>query len=344
MKLAGKTHHDNAEGNRGAEMRADMTLSSMRWGGLRVSVRSLLRRLTGTALTLWFVCAMSCASAQEIVPTGPASKSFTLGAFEISVLRDGSLAIANDASTFAQNANTAEVAKVLSDAGAPTDKILLDIDVLLVRMPGHLVLLDAGFGSAGHGALRESLSSAGISPDDITDILITHSHPDHVGGLVDVQGRLAFPKAVVRMSAKEWAFMQKPAVIPAADTTSIAAVVKKQVKTFEPGRPLWPGITPVVFAGHTPGHVGYKISSQGLELVDTGDMVHSSIVSLANPAWILAWDFDKQEGVKTRRQGLQRLAESHQLMYAPHFPFPGVGRIERAGEGFRFRPELPANR
>jgi len=282
--------------------------------------------------------------AQGIVATGPGSKSFKLGAFEITVLRDGSLAIANDAATFAENANTAAVAQVLSDAGAPTDKIVLDIDVLLVRMPGHLVLFDAGYGPAGHGALRESLSSAGIAPDDITDILITHSHPDHVGGLVDAQGHPAFPKAVVRMSAKEWTYMQTPATISAADTTAIAAAVKQQVKTFEPGRPLWRGITPVVFAGHTPGHVGYKIVSQGHGLVDTGDVAHSSIVSLANPAWILAWDSDKQEGVKTRHRELQSLAESHQLMYAPHFPFPGVGRIERAGEGFRFRPELPVNR
>jgi glyoxylase-like metal-dependent hydrolase (beta-lactamase superfamily II) len=111
-------------------------------------------------------------------------------------------------------------------------------------------------------------------------------------------------------------------------------------KTFEPGRPVLPGITPLALPGHTPGHVGYEIVSQGRELVDIGDTAHSSIVSLAKPAWTIAWDPDKQAGVATRRQELQPLAASHQMMFAPHFPFPGVGRIEQAGEGFRFQPEL----
>jgi glyoxylase-like metal-dependent hydrolase (beta-lactamase superfamily II) len=262
-----------------------------------------------------------------------------LGAFEISVLRDGGLAIPNDSSIFGLNAKPSAVAAVLSKAGAPTDKIRLDIDALLIRTPDHLILVDTGYGPAGHGVVRESLSSAGVSADDITDILITHAHPDHVGGLVDAQGHPVFPKAAIRMSTKEWAFMKGE-----ADTRAIVAAVRAQVKAFEPGRPVLPGITPLALSGHTPGHVGYEIVSQGHELVDIGDLAHSSIVSLAKPEWTIVWDSDKQKGVETRRQELPRLAAAHQLIFAPHFPFPGVGRIEQAGEGFRFRPELPANK
>jgi glyoxylase-like metal-dependent hydrolase (beta-lactamase superfamily II) len=304
-----------------------------------IAMAPRLNPFTITALAIWFAWGTPSVFAQELVPTGPAAKSFMLGAFEISVLRDGGLAIANDASIFALNANPSDVATVLSRAGAPTDKIRLDIDALLIRMPSHLVLVDTGYGPAGHGALRESLSSAGVSPDDITDILITHAHPDHVGGLVDAQGRPVFPKAAIRLSAKEWAFMESE-----ADTKAIVAAVRGQVKTFEPGRPVLPGITPLWLPGHTPGHVGYEIVSQGHELVDIGDLAHSSIVSLAKPAWTIVWDSDKQKSVETRRQELQRLATAHQLIFAPHFPFPGVGRIEQAGEGFRFRPELPSNK
>jgi len=129
-----------------------------------------------------------------------------------------------------------------------------------------------------------------------------------------------------------------------ADTKAIAAAVKAQIKTFEPGRPILPGAMPVSLLGHTPGHVGYEIVSQGHEMIDIGDIVHSSIVSLARPAWTIQWDSDKNQAVTTRRGELQRLASSHQLIFASHFPFPGVGRIERAGEGFRFLLELPADK
>jgi glyoxylase-like metal-dependent hydrolase (beta-lactamase superfamily II) len=299
----------------------------------------LFRRVKTGFLALGFICATSCAFAQELVATGPAAKTFGLGALEISVLRDGGLAIPNDGSIFALNAKPSAVAMILSDAGARTDKIRLDIDALLIRMPAHLVLVDTGYGPAGHGVVRESLASAGISSDDITDILITHAHPDHVGGLVDTQGHPVFPKATVRMSTGEWAFMKSE-----ADTKEVAAAVSPQVKTFEPGQPVLPGITPLALPGHTPGHVGYEIVSQGHKLVDIGDIAHSSIVSLARPEWTIKWDSDKQEGVKTRRQKLQQLAASHELMFAPHFTFPGVGRIEQAGTGFRFRPELPPDK
>ncbi|HET7850608.1 MAG TPA: MBL fold metallo-hydrolase, partial [Pseudolabrys sp.] len=168
---------------------------------------------------------------------------------------------------------------------------------------------------------------------------ITHAHPDHVGGLVDSAMAPVFRKAIVRMSDKEWTFMKNE-----AGAKAIAAAVKTQVKTFEPGRPVLPGITPIPLPGHTPGHVGYVIVSQGHELIDIGDIVHSAIVSLARPAWTIKWDSDKDEAVVTRRHELQKLASSHRLMFAPHFPFPGVGRIEPAGKGFRFRPEIPASR
>jgi hypothetical protein len=78
--------------------------------------------------------------------------------------------------------------------------------------------------------------------------------------------------------------------------------------------------------------------------MNVGDMVHNSIISLAKPDWTLAWDSDKAEAVPTRRQELQRLAATHELMFAPHFPFPGVGRVEQTKNGFRFLPELPSNK
>lgn len=284
------------------------------------------------------VCLISAAPivlSDEVAQTAPAARSFTLGTLQAWSLRDSALIVANDGSLFA---NPTAVAQVLSAAGAPTDKISLDVDVLMIRMPGHLVLLDAGWGSAGHAVLRQSLASVGVSPDAITDVLITHAHTDHVGGLVDEQGRPAFPKASIRLSVNEWAFMQSQ-----QDTRALAATIKPQVHTFEPGRQLLPGITPIALYGHTPGHVGYEIVSHGQRLLDIGDLAHSSVISLARPDWTIDYDSDKLQGSRQRHTELQQLSTTHELIFAPHFPFPGVGRVERAGDGFRFRPEVPSS-
>jgi len=295
----------------------------------------VLRRSAITMLTISLTFGALCTFAQKPVPVPQEAKSFKLGALQISVLRDSALNIPNDGSIFGANTNPPAIAKGLHDAGAPTDEIRLDTDTLLIRMPGHVVLIDAGYGQAEHGVMRESLASIGVSPGEITDILITHAHPDHVGGLVDAQGRTAFPKVAIRMSAKEWASMQSQAYLHAQ-----ASAIKAQVQTFEPGRPVLPGITPLALPGHTPGQVGYEIASQGHRLVDIGDIAHSSIISLAKPEWTIKWDSDMEDGVKTRREELQRLATTHELVFVPHFPFPGAGRIERKGEGFSFVPEL----
>ncbi len=301
-------------------------------------LRFSLRGSAITALMIWLFCGTPYVFAQKVVPVPPVTKTFKLGAFEISVLRDSSITVANDGSIFGANTNPAAVTKVLQEAGAPTDEIRLDTDTLLIRTPGHLVLIDTGYGPAEHGVTRESLASIGVSPDEITDILITHAHPDHLGGFIEPQGRSVFSKAAVRMSTKEWAYMQSQAYLHAQASAS-----KAQVQTFEPGRPVLPGITPVALPGHTPGQVGYEIVSQGSKLMDIGDVAHSSIISLAKPEWTIKWDSDTEEGVRTRRQELQQLATTQQLIFVPHFPFPGVGQIERTRDGFRFVPKLPSN-
>ena len=132
-------------------------------------------------------------------------------------------------------------------------------------------------------------------------------------------------------------FLQaKPAM--AALVTAIAA----QVKTFEPGTELLPGITAVALPGHTPGHVGFEIVSRGERLLDIGDTAHSSLVSLAHPEWAIGFDTDKVLGAANRRATLASLAASHERIFAPHFPFPGVGRIVKLGEGYAWTPDLAA--
>ena len=267
------------------------------------------------------------------VTAAPAAWSFKLGGLQLTALRDGGFVTPNDGGDFGSKAGPAAVAALLAGSGAATDRISLDVSALIVRMPGHLVLLDTGLGPADHGALRQSLALAGVSPGEVTDVLITHAHGDHVGGLLGEDGRSAFPRATIRLSVREWAWMRAQ-----AETRALAAVISPRVRAFEPGKPILPGITPIALYGHTPGHVGYEIVSRGERLEDIGDTAHSTVVNLARPDWTGGMDLDPPAGAATRRRALEHLAATRELVFAPHFPFPGVGRIEAKGGGFTWKP------
>lgn len=266
--------------------------------------------------------------AQSKMAVAPAAKHFTLGAMDVWALHDNANAVPNDNSVFAVGLKPSDVAAVLRSAGAPADKIPLEVNDLLIREPHRLVLIDTGY----HGVILKSLALAGFAPADVTDVLLTHTHPDHIGGLV-AGGHSVFSRAAIRMSAKEWAYMQRR-----PDARAVVAAIAPQVRTFEPGTAVLPGITPVALYGHTPGHVGYRIVSDGHTLFDIGDMAHSSVVSLAKPAWRNGFDGDQRAAATLRQQEFSRLAATHGLIFAGHFPFPDIGTVEKSGNGFRFQP------
>jgi glyoxylase-like metal-dependent hydrolase (beta-lactamase superfamily II) len=199
----------------------------------------------------------------------PEARSFQVGKLKLTVLHDAQYVVPNDAKTFGVDATPAAMSEVLRAAGAPTDRITLSVNVLLVHDGRRVVLIDTGLGPKAHGTLMASLGEAKVSPKAVTDILITHTHGDHTGGLLDENGHLAFPKATIRMASAEWAWMQK------TGPQEVVKAISDHVRTFEPGAQVAPGVTAVALAGHTPGHVGYEIVSGDSHLLDVGDMVHS---------------------------------------------------------------------
>jgi glyoxylase-like metal-dependent hydrolase (beta-lactamase superfamily II) len=274
-------------------------------------------------------------AAQGPVGVAPEARPFQLGALKLVALRDAQFVVPNDAKIFGTEVGPDEVGNVLTAAGAPTDKITLSVDALLVEAPGRMILLDTGLGPSAHGILLESLAKAGVAPTAITDVLITHTHGDHVGGVMSAGGGLAFPNATIRMSAKEWAWMQSQ-----TGAATLVKLIASKVKTFEPGEMVAPGITAIAITGHTPGHVGYEVASGSSKLLDIGDTAHSSIISLAKPGWAMSFDSDAAAGKASRAETLARLSSTQELVFAPHFPFPGVGHVEKAGDGFTWAPTL----
>jgi glyoxylase-like metal-dependent hydrolase (beta-lactamase superfamily II) len=286
-------------------------------------------------LSLTVIAAARADDGFTLTPVAPAARTFQLGKLQITALHDAQLAVPNDGKSFGLGATVDQVAEVLRAAGAATGEVTLSVNVLMVKSGDRLILLDAGTGPEWHGALQDSLKLTGIAPDAVTDVLITHSHGDHVNGLLDAKGGLAFPNATIRMSDEEWEWLKTKG------SERLVTAISGHVNSFRAGGIVVPGIRSLPIEGHTPGHVGYEISSAGARLRDIGDMAHSAIISLAKPQWLNGFDRDEDEARAARTAMLAELAASHELIFAPHFPFPGVGYIVPDGAVFKWQPGVP---
>jgi glyoxylase-like metal-dependent hydrolase (beta-lactamase superfamily II) len=292
--------------------------------------------IASALLSLMFINAVHAADdGFTLIPVAPAVQTFHLGQMELTALHDAQIVVPNDGKSFGADAKAGEVADVLRAAAAPTGEITLSVNVLLVRTGGHIVLLDTGTGPEWHGALLGSLKLAGVSPGAITDILITHSHGDHVNGLLNDKGRLAFPNAMIFMAEDEWEWMKTKG------SERLVTEISDHVTSFRAGQVVVPGIRSIPIEGHTPGHVGYEITADGAHLRDIGDLAHSSIVSLAKPQWLNGFDRDGEDARAVRMVMLADLARRHELVFAPHFPFPGIGYIVADGTAYKWQPAAP---
>lgn len=287
----------------------------------------------------------ACQPAADTGDTGAAEAAasqdvhaFQIGELRAWALRDGGITLPVDSEALPWS-DRAAIARTLEAAGDPVDAVNLSIQPLLVRDGDRLVLIDAGAGGQmdTQNLLVSSLAAAGFQPGDITDILISHAHGDHIGGLVSADGNLVFPNAVIRMSAPEWADLT--ATAEQAGAGALVEAITPRVETFEPGSQITASITAMPLAGHTPGHSGYEIVSGEERLLYIGDAMHSAILSVRHPDWVNAWDTDSDAAVGSR-VGLLEMGADHSLMiYGVHFPYPGLGRFEREAGGFIWVPE-----
>lgn len=285
------------------------------------------------------------ATNSESAATAPASGGevhrFSVGALPAFALRDGVIQVPNDGKVVGLGQPPQAVADLLAAAGRPTDVVEFSIQSLLVQDGERVLLFDTGAAGASFakaGRLPASLRAAGFAPARVTDIFISHHHADHIGGLVS-NGALAFPNAAIHMSAPEWAAMRAD-----QDQATMAGVITPKVVPFEPGARLLPSVVAVEVRGHTPGHSAYAIESGSERLLFIGDSAHHSVISVERPEWPIEFDAGAAPDVAltSRRALLQRAATEQLRLFAGHFPFPGVGRVEAKAAGFVWVPERAA--
>ena len=277
-----------------------------------------------------------------------AVKTFKIGDLAAMALRDGTVDIPNDNKVFGVGHTPDEVAAVLSAAGAPTDALHLNVQPLLVKTTDRVLLFDTGAGSnfgPAAGKLLTSLAAAGVDPQSVTDIFISHVHGDHVGGLVNAGGALVFPAASIHISAPESTFLngmnaETAKNVGLAQYDALMSAIKPKIATFAPGAQIIPGVVKAVeIKGHTPGHSGYLITSGESSLLYVGDAVHHYVVSVQQPEWPNGFDGDPVEAAASRGALLAQSATSGQRLYAVHFPVPGIGKIQQRDDGFVWVPE-----
>ena len=278
---------------------------------------------------------------------------FHVGDHEIIVIYDGAIGV--KLKFLAVNAPEDEVRAVLGQHGLGDGFIRLPIGNVLVRIGDRKVLLDTGTGSSELvrkvlgdyvGGLVPTLKQIGVSPEDVTDVIFSHSHLDHVGA-TSVDGELVFPNAQHYLPALEWEFLKHgevpdhvaPLVDFAKRQLAPLDVDGGQLSLYGDGDELAPGIRAVSMPGHSAGHHGLEIASRGERLLLPFDVLGHFVVSLEHPEWLMAPDAEQPSiAIDTRRRFLARAADEQLAVLAHHFPFPGLGRVVRQGDVFRWVP------
>ncbi|WP_233544118.1 MBL fold metallo-hydrolase [Salinisphaera sp. Q1T1-3] len=241
-------------------------------------------------------------------------------------------------------------AKRLHDASRRPTPPRITLNAYLLETGQETILIDTGFGPLGGGAggrLFESLADAGHAPDDIDTVLITHMHPDHIGGLVDANDQPTMPRARVLVPAGELDYWGGAIPADADDAQTqqfeaahrVIAAVGSQIQHLE-GNAVLPGITRVPLPGHTPDHSGYRIASGNAQLLLWTDIVHLPSIQFPNPEATVAFDSDAAQAAETRRRIMSEVAESREPVAGHHLDFPGVGYVVADGAGFRWLPHV----
>ena len=315
---------------------------------------SVVAKLAGVAAAS---LSLAQAAAPQVKTQAPGFYRMMLGDFEVTTIFDGSRALQLD--QLLTNIEPAEAQALLAREylGFAVETC---INTFLINTGGKLVLVDTGAGSffgPTVGKLLTNLKAAGYQPEQIDDVLITHMHGDHIGGLITAGGQRLFPNAIVHADQHDvdyWLSATNLAnAAPDAKggfqraTTSLQPYIDaKKFQPFVAGVEVVPGIRTIAAYGHTPGHTVYAVESKGQKLLLWGDLLHVAAVQFPRPSVTIRFDTDSKAAKATREKALSDAAAQGYWVGIAHVPFPGLGRVRAEGTGYAWIPatysDLPA--
>ena len=213
-------------------------------------------------------------------------------------------------------------------SGAKTDA---SINVFLIHKNGRIYLIDSGMGGV-RGEFVRLMEKLDVKRDKVHAVLLTHVHPDHIGGLVTLDGKCVFPNAVIYLSRKEYDSVLSPGSPMYKSFAIVRKAYANRLKTFEEGKMVENIFRSIPAYGHTPGHTVFEYG----KYLFTGDILHSAELQFADPEVCASFDMDKSLAVASRKKILALAAKKGLLIAGAHIPFPGTGKVEQEGKGFYF--------
>jgi glyoxylase-like metal-dependent hydrolase (beta-lactamase superfamily II) len=322
---------------------------------MELTRRNLLAGAAGIASAPLWPSISANAAAPMADKQAPSFYRYKVGDAQVTVISDGVNTFPLTDS-FVPNAKKDDIAAALEKAYMPKDKISIQFGPLVINSGGKLIVLDTGNGpgafASSKGAVGQfaaNMAAAGVDPKAVDMVVISHFHGDHINGLLNADNALAFPNAEVLVPATEWKYFMDDGEMSRQTTERMKGVfanarrvfdagLKKKATPYEWGKDVAPGLLAVETVGHTPGHTSYVLSSGSGKVFIQSDVTNIPYLFAANPGWHAFFDQDADMAEKSRRRVYDMMVADKLMVQGFHYPFPGLGNVEKDGGGYRVVP------